>query len=123
MYKLYNVYIRYRERRYNKMSFFEYLVGGAFLLGTGYLKAKEGMSCDNDDYKEMNTQQKINALSSGLQTSLQKDIDNTKKNFKRQIKNKDDKYILNAINNMEKQGLENDYRYDILCQEAYERGL
>mgnify|MGYP000869769664 CR=1 FL=1 len=100
------------------MSFFEYLVGGAFLLGTGYLKAKEGMSCDNDDYKEMNTQQKINALSSGLQTSLQKDIDNTKKNFKRQIKNKDD-----AINNMEKQGLENDYRYDILCQEAYERGL
>lgn len=105
------------------MSFFEYLVGGAFLLGTGYLKAKEGMSCDNDDYKEMNTQQKINALSSGLQTSLQKDIDNTKKDFKRQIKNKDDKYILNAINNMEKQGLENDYRYDILCQEAYERGL
>ena len=71
------------------MSFFEYLVGGAFLLGTGYLKAKEGMSCDNDDYKEMNTQQKINALSSGLQTSLQKDIDNTKKNFKRQIKNKE----------------------------------
>ena len=57
-------------------------MGGAFLLGTGYLKAKEGMSCDNDDYKEMNTQQKINALSSGLQTSLQKDIDNTKKNFK-----------------------------------------
>ena len=105
------------------MSFFEYLVGGAFLLGAGYLKAKEGMSCDNDDCKEMNTQQKINALSSGLQTSLQKDIDNTKKNFKRQIKNKDDKYILNAINNMEKQGLENDYRYDILCQEAYERGL
>ena len=105
------------------MGFFEYLLGGAVLLGTGYLKAKEGMSCDDDDYKEMDSEEKMRELSSGLKNSLQKDGINIMNNYRKQIKNKNDDYILNAIRNLESQGKESDYRYIVLCEEANRRGI
>ena len=105
------------------MSFFGALMGGAVLLASCYFESKSNMDCDIRDYNEMDKLGKAEELANGFRNSVQKKCNEVEKNFTKSVKGKTDEELLTLIENAERKGMQDDFRYDILIEEAEKRGL
>lgn len=59
----------------------------------------------------------------GVINAIEQDMENQRKRFIKTIKNIDDERILNTLERLEREDNCNDYRYDLLYQEARRRGI
>ena len=59
----------------------------------------------------------------GVINAIEQDMENQRKRFIKSIKNIDDERILNTLERLEREDNCNDYRYDLLYQEARRRGI
>ena len=57
----------------------------------------------------------------GVINAIEQDMENQRKRFIKAIKNIDDERILNTLERLEREDNCNDYRYDLLYQEARRR--
>ena len=58
----------------------------------------------------------------GVMNAIEQDMENQRKRFIKAIKNIDER-ILNTLERLEREDNCNDYRYDLLYQEARRRGI
>ena len=59
----------------------------------------------------------------GVINAIEQDMENQRKRLIKAIKNIDDERILNTLERLEREDNCNDYRYDLLYQEARRRGI